>query len=86
MKIRKKFNSFPFAEREREVFSCFLPARLWPTIFHDSQNFVIIIDGYENVERIEGGGRRARILYGKNEGKVWKIDDFFAFLLLIFMI
>lgn len=46
--------------------------RLWPTIFHDSQNFVIIIDGYENVERSEGWATRTH--YGwQKEAKSEKL-------------
>lgn len=53
---KKKIQFISFRRASERSFSCFLPARLWPTIFHDSQNFVIIIDGYENVEGFEGVG------------------------------
>jgi hypothetical protein len=37
--LEKKTFSFSFRRKKKKK-------RLWPTIFHDSKNFVIIIDGY----------------------------------------
>lgn len=64
MKIRKKnsihFLLFAKQTEKEKVFLFFLQDRLWPTIFHDSENFVIIIDGYENVECWKGETKREK--------------------------
>lgn len=90
-KKRKKKIQFISSIRESKSFFFSSPKIIAYNFFHDSENFVIIIDEYE---RGRDNGRRGFVCIHAfsymtmmiNTRKVWKINDFFAFLLLIFMI